>query len=280
MTPDFLVIGHVARDIGPDWPAGRSHTLGGTVTYAAATALRLGLSTVVVTSAANDVDIARVLPGAALHVKSAEATTTFRNEYDNGRRQRLYSTAAPITELDIPDEWRRARMALLGPLIGEIPADIGACFPDAIVVASMQGWLRHVHPGGAVTQKAWTEEGRLANVAAAVVSDEDPASGGIEKLKSAAPVLIVTEAERGARLYSASRCRRIPAFPAAEVDPTGAGDVFAAAFLARLAQTSDAIAAATFASCAASLSVEGPGIEAVPDLAEIERRMAEHGLTT
>ncbi len=277
LTPDFLVIGHVARDVGPGWPGDGSHTLGGAVTYAAATARRLGLSAAVVTSAANDVDLARALPGAALRVKPAEATTTFRNEYGNGRRQRLYSAAGPITRADVPAQWRRARLVLLGPLIGEVPADLGACFPGAIVVAAVQGWLRRTGPDGAVAPKAWTEGGPLPNVAAAVVSDEDAAPGEIEKLKNAAPVLIVTEGAKGARLYSGADRLRVPVFPAREVDPTGAGDVFAAAFLVRLARTSDPLESATFASCAASLSVEAPGIEAVPGLAQIERRMATQG---
>ena len=279
MVPDFLVIGHVARDVGPDGPEGDEYALGGTVTYAAAAALRLGLRSAVLTSAATDIDLARAFPEAALHVIPAPATTTFRNEYGNGRRQRLYSAAGPITEADVPDEWRRTPMVLLGPLVGELATDLGASFPDSIVVASMQGWLRHAGPDRTVTQKAWEGDGPLPNVAAAIVSDEDADPSEIETLKGAAPTLIVTEGARGARLYSGPECRRVPAFAAAEVDPTGAGDVFAAAFLVRLTQTSDPVAAATFASCTASLSVEAAGIDAVPDLAQVERRMAAHGRT-
>ena len=143
----------------------------------------------------------------------------------------------------------------------------------------MQGWLRQAGPDGTVSRKAWTGSGAMPNVAATVMSVEDAGPREIEKLRSAAPVLIVTEAERGARLYSSGKCLRVPAFPSTEVDPTGAGDVFAAAFLVRLAQTADPMVAAIFASCAAPLSVEAPGIEAVPALARIERRMAAHGYT-
>ena len=263
----------------PDGPEADGHTLGGTVTYAAATALKLGLRTAVVTSAADDVDLAQTLPSVALHVIPATTTTTFRNEYSKGRRQRLYSAAGPIAQADVPAEWRRASMVLLGPLIGEIATDLGAYFPGSTVAASMQGWLRQAAPDGKVMQKPWAGSGLMPNVAAAVMSDEDAGARDIERLRRAAPVLIVTEAERGARLFSESGCSRIPAFPAAEADPTGAGDVFAAAFLVRFSQTSDPIAAATFASCAASLSVEALGIEAVPDLPRIERRMAAHGFT-
>ena len=277
MVPDILVIGHVARDVGPDGPEGGSYTPGGTVTYASAMSRKLGLRTAVVTSAAKDFDLAHIVPDVQLHVKPAPATTTFRNEYGNGRRQRLYSAAGPITEEDIPNEWLRAPMVLLGPLIGELEPEIGAAFPGSIVVASMQGWLRQARPDGTVTPKTWTKRSPLPNVAAAIVSTEDIGHGEAEALRSAAPVLLVTEGAMGARLYSKTGCSRVPPFPAVEVDPTGAGDVFAAAFLVRYAQTSEPMAATTFASCAASLSVEAQGIEAIPRLADIERRMAAWG---
>ena len=48
MVPDFLAIGHAAKDLDGDG----GFTIGGTVTYAAATARRLGLRAAVVTSAA------------------------------------------------------------------------------------------------------------------------------------------------------------------------------------------------------------------------------------
>ena len=51
MRPDFLAIGHITRDLLPDG----SWRLGGTVTYAALTAVRLGLRAAIVTSAPPDV---------------------------------------------------------------------------------------------------------------------------------------------------------------------------------------------------------------------------------
>jgi len=53
--------------------------------------------------------------------------------------------------------------------------------------------------------------------------------------------------------------RRLPA-----VDPTGAGDVFATAFLVRWLADRDPVAAAGFANVVASISVEAPGATGVP----------------
>jgi sugar/nucleoside kinase (ribokinase family) len=60
------------------------------------------------------------------------------------------------------------------------------------------------------------------------------------------------------------------------VDPTGAGDTFATAFLIRLHETGDVAEAARFGGAAASVSVGGVGAAAMPERAEIEQRMREH----
>jgi sugar/nucleoside kinase (ribokinase family) len=77
-------------------------------------------------------------------------------------------------------------------------------------------------------------------------------------------------------VFAEGRWREMAAFPEAEVDPTGAGDTFATAFLIRLHETGDAGEAARFAAAAASLSVGGIGAAAMPVRAEIEERMRQH----
>jgi sugar/nucleoside kinase (ribokinase family) len=58
------------------------------------------------------------------------------------------------------------------------------------------------------------------------------------------------------------------------VDPTGAGDVFAAAFLVRYQETNDPLEAAAFAACAASCAVEGVSVTSLGDRGEVVRRLA------
>ena len=77
----------------------------------------------------------------------------------------------------------------------------------------------------------------------------------------------------GADVYHGGDWRRIEAFASNPTDLTGAGDVFAAAFLIRYADTNDAWEAARWAAAAASLVVEGPGVDAVPTLAAVEARL-------
>jgi sugar/nucleoside kinase (ribokinase family) len=68
----------------------------------------------------------------------------------------------------------------------------------------------------------------------------------------------------------------MPAYVRDEVDPTGAGDVFAAAFLIRYHETGDVREAMRFGSAAASLAVGAPGVEGIGGREEIAAVMRAH----
>ncbi len=264
--PDFLAIGHVARDL-----VGDRAVPGGAVTYASHTARALGLTAAIVTSARpGDLE---PMPGVAAHVVPSPATTTFRNTYRDGRRvQTIQAVAGPIAPGDVPVEWRAAPHVLIGPLAGEIAPAVARLFPGSVVVAALQGWLRQWDAAGIVTPKPWLGSDLLPHVDAAVVSAEDtddPAA--IDRWADLAPVLIVTLGDRGARLHVGGAWHDIPPFPAREIDPTGAGDVFAAAYAVSLRDTRDPLQSARFASAAASLSVQGHTTSTIPTRPQIHR---------
>jgi len=117
----------------------------------------------------------------------------------------------------------------------------------------------------------------LAKVNVAVLSIEDV--GGdeeqIEMMANKCQVLAVTEAAAGARLYWNGDLRRFRALPVKEVDPTGAGDIFAAAFFWRFSVTHDPWVSAKFATHLASLSVMRKGLEGIPTWQEIQTCLVE-----
>ena len=270
MVPDFLAVGHVARDLTPDGP-----TWGGTVTYGALTAQRLGLSPAVVTSADPDLELPFRRWDIPFHNVPAPATTVFRNVYERGRRtQFVDAVAGKIAPADVPEGWRSAPMVLVGPLVGEVADDLLSYFPGSTAVASIQGWLRTWDERGAVTAAAWDGADILHNVDAAVLSEDDAADAAqIDRWAEVATMLIVTMGDRGARLHTEGCWHDVPAFKAEERDPTGAGDVFAAAYLVKYHESRDALEASRFASCAAALSVEGVGTTAIPTRTEVEARL-------
>jgi sugar/nucleoside kinase (ribokinase family) len=89
------------------------------------------------------------------------------------------------------------------------------------------------------------------------------------------PMLVATDGRHGATLFRHGQTQRFPAYPIDEVDPTGAGDVFAAAFLTHLHKHGDPEQAIDFANCTASFSVEQPGIAGIPTTDMVLQRMRE-----
>jgi sugar/nucleoside kinase (ribokinase family) len=84
---------------------------------------------------------------------------------------------------------------------------------------------------------------------------------------------VLTRGERGASYYRAGKWQHLPAFQSKrQVDPTGAGDVFAAAFFVYLKQSGDPELSAHFACCVASFAVEKRHHAAVPTLEQVAER--------
>ncbi len=271
--PEFLVIGVVTKDVIPG-----GYTVGGTVTYAALTARNLGYRAAVLTSAEPTLDLSAVLAGVQVHRVSSAATTIFDNQYVGGsRRQYLYAVADPITAAHVPPAWQQAPVVHLGPLVHELGADLAAHFPHSLVGVTPQGWLRTWdNTDRLVRRRSWIEAPTvLAHTDVLVFSEEDVAGdpATIEAWAGMVPILIVTQGARGADVYVRGVPRHVPAFPAHEVDPTGAGDVFAAAFLLRFRESNDPYEAARFAHCVAAFCVEGPGTTNLPTREQVERRL-------
>jgi sugar/nucleoside kinase (ribokinase family) len=223
-------------------------------------------------------------PDVLLHSLPSPGSSTFENVYTpKGRIQHLRAIGGPLSGSSVPPEWReRARVIHLGPLAQELPASIArdVAKPGVIVGVTPQGWMRKWDANGRVSFTPWISASEVMQHAQVLVFSEEDVHRDQEVLSyfvSLAQIAVVTRGENGATLYvKGQRPRWCPAFRVKEIDPTGCGDVFAASFFLRLAETNDPYAATEFACCVASFCIEAPGLDAIPhSRAEVEKRLRE-----
>jgi 1D-myo-inositol 3-kinase len=274
-APEFVAIGHVTLD-----RFGGEVRPGGAALYAAVTADRLGLSAGILTSHADDFPLELVPPRIEVVSVPAPATTVFEHGRIAGDRAlRVTSVAGPLGEADVPEDWLGAGLVLLAPVMNEVDPRLAAAFADASVAAEAQGWLRGLGGDGAVRTVRWDAAPQALRtlqalfLSASDVRGQEPA---MTEWVQRVPIAIVTAGRRGALLYVNGDRYEVRPRRALEVDPTGAGDIFAATFLARYRHEGDPWQAAEAATCAASLSVEGVGWSAVPDAAGLEAALKEY----
>jgi len=251
-----------------------SLTPGGTVVYAGRTAQTLGCRVRAVTSADAKTDLTQVLPGVETLTVPAQATTTFDNRYTpTGRTQTIQAIAAPLTPQVVPQAWQTSHIVHLGPVARECDPALANLFPSAFLGLTPQGWMRRWDRAGRVHPAGWENADVLLPKADAVVlSEEDIADQAlIVCWAGQTRLLAVTRGPSGCTIYAEGKKWELPAFPAAEVDPTGAGDIFAATLFVRLCHGDKPQTAARLANCIAAASVTRPGLSGIPTPKEVTR---------
>jgi hypothetical protein len=270
---NYLIIGHLTRDLTPEGPR-----LGGTAAYAGLTAHALGLRVGIVTSWGAEIPL-----GNLKHIPvisyPAERSTTFENIYSEKRRIQLVHSVAPRLDFHmIPEPWRQAPIVHLGPVAQEVEPGLVRHFPTSLVGITPQGWMRGWDESGRVFSSEWPEASFILQQAgAAVIGIEDVLNdeNRIEEMVSSSRILVVTEGAAGARVYWNGDVRRFRSPQVAEIDSTGAGDIFAAAFFVRLYLTRDPWESARFANQIAAASVTRCGLDGIPTEEEIQEYLIE-----
>jgi len=270
---DYLVLGHVAHDLTPEgW------RLGGTAAYAALTARALGLKVGVVTACGPETTL-EGLQGISVISLDSKHSTTFENIYmEHGRVQYLRARAARLHYDIIPEAWRRAPILHLGPIADEMDSSVPDGFSPDLLGVTPQGWMRQWDADRRVSRGAWKNAEAILPQAGAVVLSREDVNGDdelIEHMAHQTQLLAVTEGGEGCVLHWHGDRRRFRAPEVHEVDATGAGDIFAAAFFIRLWKTRDRWESARFATQLASRSVTRVGLAGIPTSAEIEECLME-----
>jgi sugar/nucleoside kinase (ribokinase family) len=275
MQHDYLVIGHICLDRLRD---GRLIP-GGTALYGAVQAARLGLRTGVL-SAGN----ARALAGPLtpyrdefnVDLLDTPETTIFVNVGVGAARQQSVEGWAGL--IPLAGRTLDAPIIHLGPIAREI--DLGAlpAFPrDAFVGATPQGWLRRWGADGRVTEHPLELPAALTDRLDALVLSETeaPLAGeAIAAVRAAGGLVAITRGASACLLVDAAGEREVATIERPIVDDTGAGDIFAVAFFAALAEGQSPEDAAQFAHAAAGLSIGGLGASAIATREAIEAAIA------
>ncbi|MDP6708508.1 MAG: PfkB family carbohydrate kinase [Alphaproteobacteria bacterium] len=247
-----VIAGSVTRDLVHR--QGRTTAqIGGTVWYAGLTLSRLGFPVRAVTRlAAGDSEIAAALAEAGIEARIApsKATTVFHNIYGGGgrddRRQVVEAVAAAIAGDALAAAVEPGGLCYLGPLH---PDDLSA---EAVAVAAgleatpvavdVQGYTRRIvedrveaalAPGLAEVLNFADVVKAGAGEACLIAGAATPADAAVRLAEGRETTeVLVTDGARGVHLAIGGKIHRQPAPALADVDPTGAGDIFLAAYLA------------------------------------------------
>jgi len=267
-APDYLIFGHITQDLVEG-----GTRLGGTALFSSILAQRLGLEVALVTSFDADLDL-KDLEGIQVINQKGQGTTTFNNIYNSaGRTQYLLDRAGNLKVSTIPDNFRKSKIVHLAPVAREVNLDAGSEFPESALAYSLQGWLRSWDETGLVHPAPLPSLGQdttLAGTGFLSIEDLGFDRSGLEPIRNRFTDLVLTTGELGAELYIKDEILLAPVEPVEELDPTGAGDIFAASFIiAKVIMGKSILEAARFANALAGISITRPGKDGIPSLKEI-----------
>lgn len=286
----MLVVGPLAYD-DVRTPAGRrTDVLGGSAAYASIAAAKY-VPTGLVSVAGTDLreDDLRLLRRVGVDVRGVERrdgrTLRWSGSYgDDFARSDVRNTDLGVVagwEPRIPESFRDARRVVLANTDPRAQREaLDQLTPVVVVLDTMEEWISG---GGGLDQLIARATVLSVNVRELVMiaGHDDVARAAAAILDRGTRAVIVKHGAAGATLHTSVATMTVPAYPATVVDPTGAGDALAGAFVGRLAELGgldaamlrDALAHGV---AAASATLESFGVDALAraDRRELERRAA------
>ncbi|MFQ6118546.1 MAG: PfkB family carbohydrate kinase [Methanosarcinales archaeon] len=287
-SPKFVAIGNITHDIYGNEVRSESdyeYRIGGSSVYSSITARNFGIKAGIVSNIGKDFKFFGLLHNIDISYAICENTTTFRNVYTNGRKQYVFKIADPITPTQIPYTFLNAEIIYICPVLNEVDSNILKLFKyrnSPLIGVSPQGWVRcYRRNKGDIIKKEWDNAKEILQYTDVLIFSEEDIPEYNSKIEEYTAnknlIVIVTKGKNGADLYFKGKIYHFPAYPTKEKDPTGAGDVFGAAFLIKYYESGDIIESARFATCSASFVVEKIGINGIPKLIDVNKRCKGYG---
>lgn len=275
----LLCVGQVTHDrYGADIVAG------GCAYFGARCAQALGAKVRLLTSVGADFSRDADLAALEVHAIRAGASTVFTNTYPEGshRVQKIETVSPPIPIAALPAAWIHADALLLAPVFGEIDAaEPWFSAVDARVRAvCLQGFMKIADPATerVVAGPPLASLPFFHGADAFFLSEEDIACFGgpglLDFLRARASLVYVTRGELGCTIHTPEGTLHAGVYSTTAVDPTGAGDTFAAATTCALATGCDPLTAARLGAAAGSLVVEFEGSRDMPAVARAWKRFS------
>jgi 1D-myo-inositol 3-kinase len=269
-----LAVGHITHD-----RLGDGFVPGGCAYYAAHTWQALGARSQLVTVVGEDFVCDHVFTELEAQATRTGKTTVFTNQYPHSgpRVQYVEALAPPVVPDQLPKDWRSPDVLFLGPVLNEVDISAWTRSTGARFSAiGVQGYIRDAGEAGSlgrrkVIPRRWIPaREELQGVDVVCLSDEDLIGQGdlLERLRDVVPVVALTHERKGCDIIEGGRRSWVGIHPAREVDPTGAGDTFAAGLLFGLAQGGSPEEAARLGAACASIIIEGVAGENLPRMQE------------
>lgn len=286
----MLVVGPLAYD-DVRTPAGRRiGVLGGSATYASIAAAKYAATGLVSVAGVdlNDDDL-RLLRRASVDVRGVERRQGRTLRWSGSYAEDFTRSDVRNTDLGvvvgwrprIPDAFRDARRVFLANTDPRAQLEaLEQIAPATVVLDTMEQWITETQALAPVIARA-TVLSVNAHELALITGVDDAARAAATIIDRGPRAVIVKRGAAGATFFTAALIVSVPAHPTKVVDPTGAGDAFAGAFLGRLAaleRDDDATLLDSFlhGAAAASVTVESFGVDALMRATrpELDRRAA------
>lgn len=227
--------------------------------------------------------------GIESHLFPTRQTGGFALHYidDQGNRTlSILGIADPLPADQIPDD--EPKFILLGPILSEISLELVKNLrqkysapilldPQGLLRTLCDGQVQHEMTQAFVDIAAQSTIIKANEVETRVSTGIDPRYDPEAAVKAlyqyGCKIAVVTLAEAGSIIYDGNMIYPIPSYTTFALDPTGAGDTYAAGFIVKYLETPDDLnAVGCFASGVASVMVENMGPEFPLTRQEADRR--------
>lgn len=265
----IVVVGHITLD-----EYNGKLVPGGSAYYCSQTYLALGAEVKLVSTIGEDFQFNEVFNDLDTFVKRIGKTTQFINIYkkDSIRQQISIAQAEPIRPDEIPEDFKECEVLHLAPVLGEIDIKMWVNLVKSKLVAiGLQGWLRRIDESKIVLPKICDisdEELKKLNIVCLSEEDIQGQSDLLERLIKFVPIVALTHGVHGCDIYKDGIKNSYGVYRTVEVDPTGAGDVFASGFFHGIASGKSEMEASYLGAGLASVIVEDLGGNAFNRIAE------------